>query len=183
VAHRVFRLHPLSGCLSPHAARDQLGPEGFQENDWKGIECEPNAIFPECNQRPLLDYAPYDARHHTGFFKTVSAHYKRQFDELKYIDSESGSFMSFYLVRQKKVLYMGLPWLDGWAGSSMHGWDKTDVERIYPLQREKYLAHLPDGTATIAITKPRWSYSHDHGFFAVLAAELGDSQTREQLLA
>jgi hypothetical protein len=23
--------------------------KGFQENDWKGIECEPNAIFPECN--------------------------------------------------------------------------------------------------------------------------------------
>jgi hypothetical protein len=157
--------------------------KGFKENDWKGIECEPNAIFPECNQHPILGYALYDARHKTHFFKTVSSRYKRQFDDLRYIDAKSGSFMGFYLVRQKKVLYMSEPWSDGWAGSFMHGWDKADVERVYPIQRERYLALLPDGTATIAIKKPRESYSHDHGFFAVLASELGDTGTRAKLLA
>src|SRR5258708_25590628 len=157
--------------------------KGFQENDWKGIECEPNAIFPECNQHPILGYALYDARHNTDFFKIVSAHYKRQFDDLRFVDAKTGSFMSFYLVQQRKVLYSGLPWSDGWAGSFMHAWDETDVEHIYPIQREKYLTTLPNGTATIAITKPRWSYSHDHGFFAVLASEVGDIDTRNKLLA
>jgi hypothetical protein len=157
--------------------------KGFRENEWRGIECEPNAIFPECNQHPILGYMLYDARHRTDFFRTVSTRYKRQFDALKYLDPKTGSFMDFYLVQQKKVLHTGLPWSDGWVGSFMHAWDKTGVERIYPIQREKYLVALPDGTATIAMENPTWSYSHDHGFFAVLAAEVGDIETRNKLLA
>ena len=155
----------------------------FVENGWRGIECEPNAIFPECNQHPILGYAAYDKRHGSDYFKRVSSEFKRQFDAMKYIDPRTNSFMGMYLVQQDKVLYNALPWSDGWSGAFMHGWSKADVEQIYPIQRENYLAKLPDGTATVKIDKPRGSYSHDHGFFAVLAAEVGDSQTQSSLIA
>lgn len=155
----------------------------FRESGWKGIECEPNAIFPECNQHPLLGFALYDRRHGTDYFKTISAAYKRQFDDLNYVDPKTSSFMMMYMVRQEKTVPAQMAWADGWSGSFMHAWYKPQVESLYPVQKAHHLVQLPDGTATVKATAPSHFYSHDHGFFALLAAEVGDTDTRDRMLA
>ncbi|HKP79953.1 MAG TPA: hypothetical protein VJU34_12595 [Phenylobacterium sp.] len=155
----------------------------FERSEWRGIECEPNAIFPECNQHPILGFAAMETRTPTGYYQTVSTHFKGKFDAMKYIDPKSNSFMMMYLKRQDKMIYNALPWSDGWAGAFMHAWSKADVEQVYPVQKANYVATLGDGTETVKAGGPRQTYSHDHGFFAVLAAEVGDGQTRNAFLA
>jgi hypothetical protein len=155
----------------------------FQENGWKGIECEPNAIFPECNQHPLLGFALYDRANGTDYFKRISAAYKQQFDALNFVDPKTRSFAAFYMVKQGVTLQNPAAWADGWAGTFMHAWYKPQVEEIYPVQKANLIVRLPDGTMTPKNKGENDHYSHDHGFFAVLAGEVGDSDTRNRLLA
>jgi Linalool dehydratase/isomerase len=155
----------------------------FEAGGYAGIECEPNAIFAECNQHPILGFKLHDRRNGTRYFDEVSASYKKTFDEQKFIDRANGSFMRFKLVRQNKVLAAEMPWNDGWAGIFMHAWSRQDVEDIYPLLRKKYVVRQADGTAVIPFKKPSVLFSWDNGFFAALAAEVGDKETVQAMLA
>lgn len=165
-----------------HALAKVLASQ-FEDNGWKGIECEPNAIFPECNQHPLLGFSLYDQKHGTDYFTRISKAYKEQFDALNYIDPKTASFMNFYLIKQDKVIPGSAAWSDGWSGAFMHGWHKFEVERVYPIQKENFLTMLSDGTATTHTKSDNPFYSHDHGFLALLAAEVGDTDTRDRMLA
>lgn len=158
--------------------RDQFADSGYA-----GIECEPNAIFAECNQHPILGFKLFDLRNGTNYYQEVSAQYKKTFDEQKFMDRSNGSFMQFKLVKQNKVLPAEMPWNDGWAGIFMHGWARQDVEAIYPILRKKYLVMQADGTAVIPFKKPNILFSWDNGFFAALAAEVGDASTTRAMLA
>ena len=72
----------------------------------------------------------------------------------------------------------------------MHAWNKDAIEAIYATQRDRHLVTLPDGTATVKAdpaveTKPgnpHPIYSENQGFMAVLAAEVGDADTRAKML-
>jgi len=155
----------------------------FEDNGWKGIECEPNAIFPECNQHPLLGFALYDRANGTDYFKRISKSFKEQFDALDYLDPKTSSFMMMYMIKQDKVIQRPTAWADGWSGSFMHAWYKPEVEQAYPTQRANLLVDLADGTTTTRSEGENRSYSHDHGFFALLAGEVGDTATRDRMLA
>lgn len=91
--------------------------------------------------------------------------------------------MMMYLIRQEKTLPAQMAWADGWSGSFMHAWYKPQVESLYPVQKAHHLVRLPDGTVTIRTPPPNPLYSHDHGFFTLLAAEVGDTDTRDGMLA
>lgn len=155
----------------------------FEEGGYAGIECEPNAIFVECNQHPILGFKLYDFRHGTRLFEEVSARYLQTFEEQKFLDRSSGSFMQYKLIRQDKVLRNEFAWNDGWAGIFMHAWSRADVEAAYPLLKQKYLVGQRDGTAVIPFKAPSPLFSWDNGFFAALAAEVGDRQTVDAMLA
>lgn len=155
----------------------------FADGGYAGIECEPNAIFAECNQHPILGFKLVDLRNGTDYYREVSTQYRKTFDEQKFLDRAGGSFMRFKLVRQNKVLAAELPWNDGWAGIFMHGWAKQDVEQIYPLLKKKYIVSQPDGSAVVPFDKPSPFFSWNNGFMAALAAEVGDSQTASAMLA
>ncbi|MFA6035299.1 MAG: hypothetical protein WC889_20550, partial [Myxococcota bacterium] len=47
----------------------------MQDNTWHGICCEPNAIFPECNQHPVLAFLLYDKTHGTKVYDGASPLY------------------------------------------------------------------------------------------------------------
>lgn len=155
----------------------------FQFNGWRGVECEPNAIFPECNQHPIIGYALYDRLYGTDYFSETSVRFKEQFNQLKYLDPKSHSFMAFYQKKQKKIIRNDHAWSDGWSGTFMHAWSRPDIEEAYPIQRDRHIIQLDDGTATIKTHDGDRRYSHGHGFMATLAAELGDETTRDALLA
>lgn len=155
----------------------------FLDSGWSGIECEPNAVFPECNQHPILGFKLFDLRHGTAYFEEVSRNYRQAFDAQNFLDPVTGSFMAYKLVKQGKVIQAELPWSDGWSGVFMHGWAKQEVEGTYPALKKKYLAMQEDGSAVVAARKPTPFFSWNNGFFAVLAAEMGDVRTSTAMLA
>lgn len=154
----------------------------FRINGWRGIECEPNAVFPECNQHPLLGLKLYDAAHGSDHFSFVSRRFQERFRQLGYLGSDS-SFMAFFMVKQSRMIPGADAWSDGWTNTFLHGWNESIPEATYPAQRARYLRTLPDGTATIAQPSRPSAYSHGHGFMATMAAELGDTATRDALLS
>lgn len=157
--------------------RDQFADDGYA-----GVQCEPNAIFAECNQHPILGFKLYDLRNGTHYFDEVSVPFKKVIDEQKYLDRSTGSFMAFKYARQNKVLRGEMAWNDGWAAMFLHAWSPQDVEAIYPVLKKKYVVRQADGTAVIPFKEPNENFSWDNGFFAALAAELGDRQTVQGIL-
>jgi hypothetical protein len=69
---------------------------------------------------------------------------------------------------------------NGWNGAMMHAWEPALIERHYPYQKAKHViddgstAHLSTEWITDQIATP---------FFALLAAEVGDTVTRDKLVA
>lgn len=155
--------------------------EQFRINGWRGIECEPNAIFPECNQHPILGLALYDAQYGTDHFPRVSKRFMERFETLGYLGANS-SYMAYLMIKQEKVIRWDQAWGDGWTGTFLHGWNKDVAQRAYWGSRPRFIDELPDGSATIKMPKRREGYSHGHGFMATAAAEIGDHETRDALL-
>jgi hypothetical protein len=90
--------------------------------------------------------------------------------------------MTLYFIKQRHVVQSPAAWQDGWAGSFMHAWNPSLIDQIYPTQKARFLVDLPDGTATVKSGDQNRTYSWDHGFFAVLAAETGDTSTNARML-
>lgn len=155
----------------------------FDANGYEGIECEPNAIFVECNQHPILGFRLLDHRHGTNYFANVSSRYLRAFEEQQFFDADNGSSMFFKMIKQNRKIPAEMPWNDGWAGLFMHGWAPEKVRQVYPLLKRKYVVQQADGSAVIPFQKPSRFWSWDNGFFAALAAEVGDHETAEGILA
>jgi len=168
------------------------------------IECEPNACFPECNQHPILSFMLYDHVHGTNLSKAQEA-FLDFFVKNKMIDPETHHAASFYLVKQKKTLAQNSPGCgnmlsvaavpavstgavninsssaDGWTGIFMHAWQPEYIERHYPFQLKDHLIEINDETARLK--KDRFEPRLQYGLFAMFASEMGDTVTRDKLLA
>jgi hypothetical protein len=69
---------------------------------------------------------------------------------------------------------------DGWTGAFMHAWKPQYIEQNYPFWKKRKFKAKADGTGELAWET--WEPAHQYGFFALLAAELGDSDVRDRLL-
>ena len=174
----------------------------FEKNDWKGVECLPNALFVICNQQPILGFKMYDNVNGTNYFTTLSAHYKKVWEEDKLLDAKTKTWAAHYLIGTKDAKWeyppnrMHYPTYDGWAGLTAHAWNKDVVEKAYATQRNRDLIALPDGTATVWLDEenakksraemrtgdPATLYSEGHGLLAAFVAEVGDTATKAKLL-
>ncbi|RYY98207.1 MAG: hypothetical protein EOO24_18780 [Comamonadaceae bacterium] len=155
----------------------------FDANGYAGIECEPNAIFVECNQHPILGFRMLDHRRGSSYYPEVSGRYLKVFEEQQFFDPKNGSSMFFKMIKQDRKVPAQMPWNDGWAGTFMHGWAPEKVAQVYPLLKGKYVVRQADGSAVIPFQKPGPFWSWDNGFFAALAAEVGDVETSRSMLA
>lgn len=171
-------------------------------NPWHGIECEPNAVFPECNQHPILAFMLHDQQHGTKF-AAASALFLDFFLQHKMIDPNSHQTAMLYLVKQDltvandspryrnavdlvlaPAVSLGIVTLEsssanGWTGTFMHAWQPALIERHYPYQRAR---HLRESGESASLAKEYWEPNLNYGFFAMLAGEVGDSSTRDRLL-
>ena len=164
----------------------------FEHYGWRGDVCMPGAIFVLCNQPPILGFKMYDFEHGTKYFAKVSKEYRQVIAQQDVMDEKTRSWAGFYSIHLAKWLpdEASSPTVDGWAGALMHAWNKDAIEAIYATQRDRHLVTLPDGTATVKAdpaveTKPgnpHPIYSENQGFMAVLAAEVGDADTRAKML-
>jgi len=165
-----------------HQSLAQLIADQFVRSGYVGIECEPNRVFTECNQHPILGLMQFDQIHGTHL-SDVRQGFWQKATEMGYIDPQTHRTMWFYKVKEKERLTTPFAWSDGWTGIMMHGWNREVIERVYPVQRDAELAALID-------TNPerwriRWGssqVSQDFGFLAAYAAEVGDRATAQQLL-
>ncbi len=180
--------------------------EQMKNNPWHSVACEPNMVFPECNQHPALSFVLYDQTHGTDL-AGVNDLFMDFFLERKLIDPHSHMTSMYYLVKQDMVVSqenprfgnaydlllvpavsLGLvaiegPSADGWTGSFMHAWQPQYIERHYPYQRDRHIKHLEDGSARLKNNiADRMAPGLQYGFFAMLAAEIGDTQTRDKLI-
>lgn len=151
----------------------------FRENDYMGIPCEPNALFPECPQHALLGLILYDRVAGTEYSTEIMPRYMRQFEELKYLDEETGSFMAAWKVKQGEPFYFASG-IDGWTGTFMHAWAPEYIQRVYPRQRDLHVDALLSSTE--APGEPPAGTSSLLGFMAMMASEVGDAETVDRIL-
>jgi hypothetical protein len=168
-----------------------------------GVQCEPNLIFPECNQHPILAFKLFDDLHSTDLF-AARTYFARLFTRAPMVDPETHEVVAYYRVKQDEVLgdlnprvgmptdlvvwpltKLGLMSFDspsacGWTGVFMHAWDPESVSRHYPHQRAHHVL-LQEGGGV----RPSFDMTDQLsvGYFASLAVEMGDEATARKLLA
>ena len=125
----------------------------FERNQFIGCECEPNGIFVNCNQFPMLGFVHYDHVHGTDFASQSMPKFREQWRQRSTLfgDDPHADLPVFYRVRQDDFLYeeseannesiSAVSW-----GSVMHAWAKEYVELVYPSGRDRTLRHMPDGS-------------------------------------
>ncbi|HUT55562.1 MAG TPA: hypothetical protein VM658_19380 [bacterium] len=167
------------------------------------IPCEPNACFPECNQHPVLSFMLYDLLHGTHL-ADVREQFMEFFLAKKMIDPKNHETAALYLIKQDLTLRQRDPRFgnaydlllvpavatgalkiysssaNGWTGTMMHAWQPEYIEQQYPYQLKHHLVEMKDDEARLKKDsfEPRLQY----GFFAMLAGEVGDRDTRDKLI-
>ncbi|MDD5728852.1 MAG: hypothetical protein PHV59_09830 [Victivallales bacterium] len=172
-------------------------------NPVPGIECEPNAVFPACNQHPVLSWKHYDYLHGTRYFEAAAPLFRKWFENVL-LNKKTHEIAFAYLIKQGYVLAQWHPKLgnildsklgpavksgklslnspcnDGWVGAFMHAWAPELIEEQYPYMKRYFIVRRPDGTEEVRedkLFKPDFL-----GFYTLLAAELGDEETKKKLL-
>ena len=145
-----------------------------------GVACEPNVIFPECNQHPTLAFMLYDVVHDTKMSGAIRSAFTNWFARTEMYDENHHAGV-FHRVKQNNVLRFpegSKTSADGWTGVFMHAWDPERIEEMYESQREAHFRVGADGKISMMQTNtPELGL----GFFAALAIEVGDEKTAERL--
>jgi hypothetical protein len=153
----------------------------FIASDFAGVDCEPNFVFAECNQHPVLGLMDHDAIHGTKLADLKSAFWDRA-EQLGFLNKTTSRFAGPYLMQEKITGRATTAWNDGWTGVTLHAWQRDLVERVYPTQRDAEFGKIIDQTPVN--WRARWaspSVSTDFGFLTAYAAELSDQPTKQAL--
>ena len=180
----------------------------FERNDFMGCECEPNAIFVYCNQFPILGFMHYDHTHGTDLAARTVPKFKDRWQRRSTMfGKDPGADLPiFFRKRQNDFIYEesednneGITAV-AWA-SVMHTWAPDYVEMVYPRARDQIMRPMEDGTFGVNLagyfakykeyqrnpghhaTDPMMVGVHIFGTLALAAAEVGDRETLEGLLA
>jgi hypothetical protein len=173
-------------------------------NSYHSIECEPNAVFAECNQHPILSFMLYDQVHGTSFAEARIL-FLDFFNKNMFINPITHETIVMYLVKQKTTMSqefcssgnglalfsVPLAWLgiiqanasisNGWNGAFMHAWEPALIERHYPYQKKNHVIEPDSSTAHMKVEMITDQIATP--LFAMLSAEVGDSSTRDKLVA
>lgn len=173
-------------------------------NSYKSIECEPNAVFSECNEHPILSFILYDHVHGTSYADARKA-FLDFFNRHMFINPVTHETALLYLVKQKTMITqeffstgnilslatVPLGWLgaikanasisNGWNGVFMHGWEPALIERHYPYQKKRHVIEPDSSTAYLKVEMITDQIATP--FFAMLAGEVGDTATKDKLIA
>jgi hypothetical protein len=157
----------------------------FVGNDYIGVACEPNLVFPMCNQHALLGLLAYDHTHDTNLQNVFSAH-KEWYKEL-WVEPATRMYNIEVKLDKRTIRHqpgpdqypVPLSWANGWTGMFMHAWDKEYVEKLYQYHIARDLPPLIDGTYAGFAEQ---NSSLNFGFTAAYAAEVGDKDAVEALL-
>lgn len=190
----TFRYSPFTWGNGPVTFRYSLSDvaeiayQEFVDGNYEGVQCEPNRVFPACNQLPILGLLTYDQLYGTAYAADVMPKFSRVWVEKNYTNPTRKWNVRHIFVKQQIREEPGTPVLDGWAGSWMHAWNPELAESIYPGQRELYLEDFLSGAYARNAPEPgpghgnRTLISLGFSQFAFMAAEVGDMEARTALL-
>lgn len=154
----------------------------YVDNEYAGVLCEPNRIFPACNQPPLLGLLNFDQAYGTSYAAEIMPKFKAAWLRKNYT-LPSKQFAAVVFVKQDLAQGPGGPVLDGWAGAWMNAWDPEYMQRVYEAQKQIYVPYLASGAyAQNVPPHSKGLVSLGFGQVAFMAAELGDAESRAQLL-
>jgi hypothetical protein len=192
----VYDFHSLAKVIA----------EQFASSHGLGCECEPNGVFVYCNQFPLLGLLNYDYLYGTDLARPLMNRFKKEWgSKSNLFDLErTDDLPVFYAVAQDEVISEGsddnkeaasvISW-----GPMLHVWEPDYVEALYPDVLPRVLKKTAHGHSVwlesfhrthleyqaspgLDRVDPMMLGVHNHGMLALLAAELGDTQTRDELL-
>jgi len=181
--------------------------EQFAASGGMGCECEPNGIFVYCNQFPMLGLAHLDQVRGTEIAPRLMRDFRDAWareSSLFSVDA-SADLPVFLMVKQNEIIYEDsednkeAASVVSW-GPFMHVWQKEYVEALYPLVLPRirkqtawgygvsleqfHRTHLEyQARPSMDLVDPMMLGVHTHGMLALLAAEMGDADTRDGLLA
>ena len=209
----TFQFRPVLRGLGPadfpydHGKLAQAIFNEFERNQFIGCECEPNGIFVNCNQFPLLGFMHYDHMHGTDFAARTMPKFREQWRRRSTLFSSDheADLPVFYRVRQGDMVYEDSQANNesinatSW-GSVMHAWEKDYVEMVYPVGRDRTLRRMPDGSLGVQMAGDHQKHKdyqrnpghhsvdpmmlgvHLFGTLALAAAEVGDEETLTGML-
>jgi hypothetical protein len=156
----------------------------YVDANYEGVQCEPNRIFPQCNQPPILGLMLFDHTHGTHYSMDVMPKFALAWQRLNYTDPVTHKNVAYRLVKQNATGPGGMLG-DAWAGSWMNAWNSNLMREIYPPQRDMYLPALLSGDYARKV--PEYAgkdlLSLEFGLFAFMAAEMNDQTAKQALLA
>jgi hypothetical protein len=181
--------------------------EQFAASGGMGCECEPNGIFVYCNQFPMLGLSHLDRVRGTDVAPALMQGFRDAWSRqssLFSVDTSTG-LPVFLMVKQQEVVYEDsednkeAASVVSW-GPFMHVWQREYVEALYPQVLPRVRRDTPWGFGvsleqfhrthleyqarpSTELVDPMMLGVHTHGMLALLAAELGDEETRDGLLA
>ena len=199
----VFAWSDTEKYVYDNHSLEKVMHDQMQNNAYHAICCEPNAVFPECNQHPVLSFILYDHTHGTRL-SAVNQLYFDSFITKQMISPDTHETAMLYLVKQDQVLSqknpryhspvdfiftpaikLGIAKLDsasanGWTGTFMHAWQPQYIESQYPYWKKAWM--VEDKEEYDTVKNENWEPRSRYGFFAMLAGEMGDYSTRDRLL-
>jgi len=160
------------------------------KNGFLGVACEPNCIFQICNQPAILGFRMHDLIHGNDRAAEVIANYEKAWGDFGRLD-DNGHY-NVLITEDSHVVIPNADraaWSDAWLGTLLSMWNKEFVRAHYHSQISDYLVDAGDGMLSVRPTPktfigvPADSDWCDFGWVAAWAAEMGDTSTRDGLLA
>ncbi|EXL91126.1 hypothetical protein NOF04DRAFT_18210 [Fusarium oxysporum II5] len=129
---------PERFCYTRKTLQNSIISEMEREN-WLGVCCEPNSIFINCNQFPLIALHYNDVRDGTSVSREVIEKYKLAW-KTKGMFQDNGLFIEFLSVKQDKKQLSEDIWSSAWTGAFMNAWNTSVAHDTYKSQSVGFLA-------------------------------------------
>jgi hypothetical protein len=162
--------------------KEMMAPRMDGTRDVGAMECEPNLVFPECNQHPTLAFMLFDELRGTDYAAKTKPALKSFFENTQMHDPKSMHTAAWYMIKQDDVLRVPMinsASADGWTGAFMHAWDPEYIEALYQQQRDDYIK-CDEETGAVRLA-PDPAKELGLAFFANLAVEVGDREAADIL--
>ena len=204
--HRFGEEGALTLAIEPHMWRAKDGPFVWDQNSlndaiyWQmvrngyiGVACEPNCIFPICNQPPILGFRLHDVIYGGSVADEVTGGWLKAWEDFGGVVGANGHYNAIIFQDSKGIVPGGTMASNGWLGSLLHMWNPDLVSQHYRTQMDANLRPGPDGTISVrgglgtrqmnGAVGQIGSASPDFGWACAWASEMGDTATLEGLLS
>ncbi|KAL4911117.1 hypothetical protein BDW74DRAFT_142473 [Aspergillus multicolor] len=163
------------------------------EEGYIGVACEPWCIYQICNQVPILAFRLNDAiSGETNVADEVTQGYLKAWSDAGGgILTQEGVFNTFYRSDIKTSIVVPGPSGDAWAGLLMNAWNHDLVQKVYNDRINESVIPQDDGTLSVVtggieddpLNRRLIGSGGVFGWIAAWAAEMGDDDTKNRLLA